>query len=309
MIEKELKTADCIKDRLNRKCVQRCLKIILEVLSNLKKIGENGLFIFVGIDNNDNEIVKIMVPPMLSKYSYYRCCNKFHTWKIEEFYKIQVLEKIQILILINGDDALVYTVSLGGMIKLLNRTCGLLIKRQRKGGQSSIRFARLAEESRHSYLCKVIDLLVKSEINTTTKIVISGSRELGQDLEKLLIKRSWKDACYFDKWINFDFTFVKRNEAEILKFFDSLERNQKEIEIKNFIDRIADNSNFVCYHEDLKDKSNDNFNSIKRIICNEDIKRLDWWPKEKIYIVNMDSPLYVVLKRFGGLIAECYKNF
>lgn len=277
------------------------MKIISEILSNMKAIPINGLFLFVGIDSFDTEIIKVIEPPVRNKFNYYRCDNKFHTWIIEEFYKIRLCEKNQILILMNGDETFIYSVE--KTIQLIDKTNGLLVKRHRKGGQSSIRFSRLAEESRHHYTERVMDLLKKNNIDINSTIIVSGSRELGNDMEKLLIKRSWKHVLYVEKWLNFTTITIRQNETEILEFFDSLHRESKEKEIKLFIDEIAEMSDLVVYLQDLKDEL-----QVEKIICNEDVKKEDWWPEDKIFIVRINSPLYSRLKQFGGVIGKLYKN-
>lgn len=301
LIEKELKTASNIKDRVNRQCVQRCLKIIDGILFKIKVIPPTGLFLFVGIDKNDNEIVEIVEPPVANKLAYYRCDNKFHTWIVEDIFKPKLCATNQILVLITGDEARFYRV--GKTVSYIGSTQGLLIKRHRKGGQSSIRFARLAEESRHHYTEKIITDLKSKGIDTTAMIIVSGSRELGKDLVALLNKRSWKDASYTEEWINFNNDTTRRNEAEIISFFDNIERKEKEAEINEFMNNIHDvKGDVIGYYTDLIVEER----PVERIICNEDVKKIDWWPENKVYIVRMDSPLYVKLKKFGGVVCKFF---
>lgn len=103
MLEKEFCTADNIKDRINRKNVQRVIKRILEALGKYKNIPDNGLFIFAGITDKEEEPLILLEPPYPSRHRYYCCDNKFHVWMVEDFYKEQKCGQGEILILIKGE--------------------------------------------------------------------------------------------------------------------------------------------------------------------------------------------------------------
>ena len=78
------------------------------------------------------------------------------------------------IIFANGSDCYIYE-WIGGKFNKIKHINANLIKRHKKGGQSSVRFARLAEESRTHYITHVIDYL--NEIKTKNNWIF-GSNEI-----------------------------------------------------------------------------------------------------------------------------------
>jgi peptide chain release factor subunit 1 len=60
-------------------------------------------------------------------------------------------------VVVDGNGALFATLQ-GNSREILQKITVELPKKHRKGGQSSVRFARLREEKRHNYLRKVAEL-------------------------------------------------------------------------------------------------------------------------------------------------------
>jgi hypothetical protein len=75
----------------------------------------------------------------------------------------------------NGKECIIYEF-IGGKFIQVARFNACLQKRQRKGGQSAVRIARLAEETRHMYVVKIIDKL--NGLNRSNKMVVLGSKEI-----------------------------------------------------------------------------------------------------------------------------------
>ena len=105
---------------------------------------------------------------------YYNCSK---TFIIDRF--ISLFNQIDgYIIFANGDVCHIYKFE-NTFIKLKSINAQL-IKRQRKGGQSSLRFSRLAEESRHVYVVKVIDYINKLCRNEDLEFpcYLFGSKEI-----------------------------------------------------------------------------------------------------------------------------------
>jgi hypothetical protein len=113
-------------------------------------------FIFIGI--------------IVSQLFYYNCGNKFNTDIIQPYFKLHSGS----IIFVNGDQCLIYEHTIEFRKK--KHITANLIKRHHKGGQSSIRFARLAEESRLHYVTHIIDNHLNA-LNTSSNWIF-GSDEI-----------------------------------------------------------------------------------------------------------------------------------
>lgn len=173
-IRKELSTASNIKDRLNRQSVIRLLTRISENIN--PSSYPRGVFIFAGINEYSKEILEIVEPILSSNLFYYNCSNTFDTDIIQPYFKSHSGS----IIFVNGDQCIIYE-HFSDFRKKKHITANL-IKRHHKGGQSSIRFARLAEESRLHYVTHVIDNL--NLLSTSTNWLF-GSDEI----RKMILER------------------------------------------------------------------------------------------------------------------------
>jgi len=116
--------------------------------------NENGYIIFCGVDMYNINIFEIIEPINPVTSFYYECSKKFNTDKFTDLFE----EKNKInVIFINGEHCIIYN-----YIKKWNKKKVItanLMNRHNKGGQSSVRFERLAEESRHHYITHCIDYI------------------------------------------------------------------------------------------------------------------------------------------------------
>jgi hypothetical protein len=102
---------------------------------------------------------------------YYNCGDKFIIEHAKEYlnsYKGNI-------VFANGDLCLIYYYNYGTFSTFKNITANLQ-KRQKKGGQSAVRISRLAEETRHKYITKVVDYL--NLLDRKDKTLIYGSKEI-----------------------------------------------------------------------------------------------------------------------------------
>jgi len=155
-------------------------------------IGENGILLFYGIDKNGYDIKEMFVPPNPITEFYYVCTRKF---EIERFKTLFESKPIGHVIFISGIECLIYQYN--GIWKKIKSITANLIKRHHMGGQSALRFSRLAEESRTHYITHIIDWINKLIIINKNNYVF-GSRELKNKLlesKELKIKLKTED-CY-----------------------------------------------------------------------------------------------------------------
>jgi hypothetical protein len=176
-LTKEIADAKNIKNRINRQTVSRLLTK-LDVYFNSKDIDKYkqnfGLVIYIGIDEYNNEIFEILEPLILLNNFYYRCSDKFEIDRFINLFEDNNSRNIFIT-LVDGNQCIIYELNKGQLIKKSQLNANL-IKRHKKGGQSAVRFGRLAEESRQTYITLIMDKL-KIYINNNPCLLF-GSNEL-----------------------------------------------------------------------------------------------------------------------------------
>jgi hypothetical protein len=174
----EISQADNIKDKNNRKCVIRVLKMLKSRLPMLEtNYKENGVLIFAGVLIDGSEVFELIVPPNKITQFYYECAKKFNTDRFQYLFDTTAEGGV---IFIDGHSTLIYEY-MGGVFKLKKKIEAHLVKRQGRGGSSSGRFMRIAEESRHHYVTYVIDYINKLCLGIKN-LWIFGGNELKQDL-------------------------------------------------------------------------------------------------------------------------------
>lgn len=161
-----------------------------------------GLIVYCGIDEFEDEIVKIIVPNTEIDSFYYNCGSKFIT------------EHKGNIIFANGNCCLIYEFKNGKFI-MKKQINALLQKRQRKGGQSAVRIARLAEETRHNYISKIIDHL--NMLDRNCKSVLFGSSEI---TTMILSMKTLIPPVNYGGFLEFDLNTIK-NTRKWIEYIDS----------------------------------------------------------------------------------------
>ena len=151
---KEIATAKNIKNRLNGQLVSRLLRMIQEYFIRVE-IPENGVIVYAGVNEYNKEVFQTFVPKIKLNVFYYNCGKTFVIDRFTNLFN----DVSGNIIFANGDNCFIYEFK-STFVKIKNINANL-IKRHSKGGQSALRFSRLAEESRHSYVIYVIDYINK----------------------------------------------------------------------------------------------------------------------------------------------------
>lgn len=88
-------------------------------------------------------------------------------------------------IVVDGNGAL-FGIVQGNNREILQKITVELPKKHRKGGQSSVRFARLRDEKRHNYLRKVAELctfhFISNDVPNVVGLVLAGSANFKTEL-------------------------------------------------------------------------------------------------------------------------------
>lgn len=188
MLTEEYGTATNIKSRVNRLSVLDAITSAQQRLKLYNRVPTNGLLLFVGTiitEEGKEKRVTIDIEPFKPiNTSLYMCDSRFHVDCLHELIED---EDIYGFIIMNGDGALYGTLQ-GNTKKVLYEFSVELPKKHRRGGQSSVRFARLRMEARHNYLRKVAETATQQFITdhkcNVKGIILGGSAEFKTELSK-----------------------------------------------------------------------------------------------------------------------------
>jgi peptide chain release factor subunit 1 len=275
LLEENLSSASNIKSKENYNNVKSICVSAIEKLKTLNKNFKNGLVLLVGIDINNNKINISFEPikPILSRIYYFG--NIFLCDSLYEMIKPQNLYGY---IFISGS-CFICGIQENGIVKILHKKNVRLLKKHNKGGQSSVRFARLRDENRLNYInycisiSKDIFLKIKNYSNNILNDVILGGianiedefyENLTNDLKKIInpnkIKLQLDENKGFDELIKLSIPLLN----------DSIIRNEIKI-INNFFDLLYNNDNLIIFT--IEDIINNIINnSLSEIIIFNDIK-------------------------------------
>jgi len=187
MLNDEQGTAVNIKSNVNRKSVLTAITSARERLKLYNKTPPNGLILYTGTDlGEDGRTEKKMVidfePFKPINKSLYLCDNKFHVQDLKELLEN---EDVFGFIVVDGNGALYGTLQ-GNSREIVHKFTVELPKKHGRGGQSSVRFARLRVEKRHNYLRKVAEVCTQVFITdnkpNVSGLVLAGSADFKNDL-------------------------------------------------------------------------------------------------------------------------------
>lgn len=277
-----------IKDKGNRKNV---ISLLTRISGKLRvyKMGCNGLLIFCGIDIHSDTIEHLVEPPNPIKEFYYTCAKHF---EVDRFCELFMEQSLGHVVLLDGNVCYIYRYT-GTWNKLKTITANL-IKRHHKGGQSSVRFSRLAEESRHNYVVHVMDWIHK--LVTGNNNYIFGSREIKDMLLSLNELKVPLETC--DSYHVFTENTI--NDSYFVHIMqDKRDAHAKQIE--QVIEYIARDSDWLLFSRDeiMAQKEN-----VEYVVVMDKNITLD----VPTILVSHDSPYYGKLHHYSVIGKLYYKT-
>lgn len=184
MLTNEYGAAENIKSRVNRQSVQSAIVSAQQRLKLYNRVPPNGLVLFVGTLDNDKRITMDIEPPKPVNTSYYRCDNQFHTESLRSM--LDDNDKYGFIVM-DGNSTLFATLC-GTSKQILMEFEADLPKKHNKGGQSSVRFARLRVEKRLNYLRKMASLatqcFITDNMPNVKGLILAGSADFKTELQK-----------------------------------------------------------------------------------------------------------------------------
>jgi len=187
MLKTEQGTATNIKSNVNRKSVLTAISSATERLKLYNKTPPNGLVLYVGTvlgedGRTEKKVVIDFEPFKPINKSLYMCDNKFHVLDLKELLEN---EDVFGFIVVDGNGALYGTLK-GNNRDIVHKFTVELPKKHGRGGQSSVRFARLRLEKRHNYLRKVAEVatqvFITADKPNINGLVLAGSADFKTDL-------------------------------------------------------------------------------------------------------------------------------
>jgi hypothetical protein len=259
----------------------------------------NGIFIFAGISDIGEEIFEYIIPENKIELFIYNCSSKFDTSLIAKY----MTKYSGSIIFANGSDCYIYEWN-GGKFNKIKHINANLIKRHNKGGQSSVRFARLAEESRLHYVTHIIDYL--NQIQTKNNWIF-GSDEI----VKMIMER--KNEIYVQLtnggFYNFNNTTITNTEYW-LSYIEQKNNYDKYYEkILNYLDTDIDRLDFdrnnkdqMEFYIDLDEPVNTNTLNLS-LVDKLHLKQIPLTIDSKYYS-RLQIFTYIGVKYFAYDIAE-----
>nr|Q9BMX3.1 RecName: Full=Eukaryotic peptide chain release factor subunit 1; Short=Eukaryotic release factor 1; Short=eRF1 [Sterkiella histriomuscorum]AAK07828.1 eukaryotic release factor 1 [Oxytricha trifallax] len=198
----EMSAAQNIKSRITKQSVVTAITSTKEKLKLYKQTPTNGLCLYCGViymeDGKTEKKINFDFEPFrpINQFLYF-CGGKFQT---EPLLSLLADDDKFGFIIVDGNGALYATLQ-GNSREILQKITVELPKKHRKGGQSSVRFARLREEKRHNYLRKVAELanqnFITNDRPNVTGIVLAGNAAFKNELAEtdMLDKRLLPVIC------------------------------------------------------------------------------------------------------------------
>jgi peptide chain release factor subunit 1 len=279
-LNEEYGTAANIKSRVNRLSVLSAITTAQQQLKLYNKVPDNGLVVLTGtvIEDENSKArkdVKMSFEPLKPVTSFlYLCDSSFHIDQLE-----QSLEdnKVYGIVVMDGNGFLIATLS-GSNKKILYKESVDLPKKHGRGGQSALRFSRLAESARHNYLRKVSETMTNffldnNQLNNEG-IVMAGSADLKMHIQN---KEFFNPQLKIIKQVDVAYGGeAGLNEAINLcgDLFNELDLVKEKKALQEYFDLIAKDSPLICFGKNqvcsLLEQG-----SLEKVILHCDIVDLD----------------------------------
>jgi len=254
MLADEYGTASNIKNRVNRLSVLAAITSTKEKLKLYTRVPPNGLVVYCGTilteDGKEKKVNIAFEPHKPINTSLYLCDNKFHTEALSELLESDLKYGF---VVVDGSGTLYGTLS-GNTRAVLHKFTVELPKKHGRGGQSSVRFARLRLEKRHNYLRKVAEGCVQHFIGTDSQPNVSGLILAGladfkndlcnSDMFDQRLKRIVIDVV--DTSYGFENGFNQAIELSAERLKDVKFIKEKKL-VSSFFDEIAQDTGKYCF--------------------------------------------------------------
>lgn len=193
MLTDEYGTATNIKSRVNRLSVLSAISSAQAKLKTISKTPKNGLALFVGEiltqDNKEKKVSYAIEPIKPINTSLYMCDSRFH---VESLLGLFEDDTKYGFVIVDGHGTLFATLQ-GNVQTIIQQISVDLPKKHGRGGQSSVRFARLRVERRLAYTKKVAEMItnifITNSISNVEGLILGGHSDLKNELMPFIDQR------------------------------------------------------------------------------------------------------------------------
>lgn len=193
MLTDEYGTATNIKSRVNRLSVLSAISSAQAKLKTITKTPKNGLALYVGEiltqDNKEKKVAYAIEPVKPINTSLYMCDSRFHVESVLSLFDDDTKYGF---VVVDGHGALFATLQ-GNTQTILQHFSVDLPKKHGRGGQSSVRFARLRIEKRQAYVKKVAEtctnVFITNSMSNVEGLVLAGHSDLKNELNSIIDQR------------------------------------------------------------------------------------------------------------------------
>lgn len=193
MLTDEYGTASNIKSRVNRLSVLSAITSAQGKLKQYTKTPPNGLGIFVGTvltDQNKEKKISVGIEPIKPvNTSLYMCDSKFHVDDLLSLFE----DELKYGFVVMDGHSTVFATLQGNLKTILQQISVDLPKKHGRGGQSSVRFARLRVEKRNAYVKKVGEIItglfLTNNVMNVEGLILAGQSDLKNELTQVLDSR------------------------------------------------------------------------------------------------------------------------
>lgn len=286
----EISAAANIKLKATRVAVLSALKHIHIHLKSYKKLPVNGLALFSG------EKLTCIEPPNPIKDFIYKCDKVFHPELIYDLYK--EYDDYGVL-LVSGSDTYFYIIN--SDVRLVYKMNVSLQSRQKKGGQSAVRIARLAEERRFLYVKQVVEKMNEIYLNVKS-LVVAGPAEmknhvcdcdlLDYRIKPLIIHKMTIDTVDTS-------TIHKIMDMDLFK---SNKISEDEMLCKEIVTAINMGDNKYIYGKEQIEYYL-SCNNCECLYVHKNKEEYDY--KNKV-VVDSDDTYGKLFYQYGGIVLKCY---
>ncbi len=314
VLRQELSITDNIKLKRTKDKVQRALTAAIDRLSNISKIPPNGLVVFAGENDENEEFICLMFsPPEPITIYFYRTDKYFHT----EFLENMVEESdVFGLVIIERDEATIGLLK-GTSLTVLDEVEGYVPGKHGKGGQSQRRYDRIIEELVEDFYKKVGEIVNKHflpylEYGKLKGILVGGPGYSKHDF----LKGDYIDYRLKEKVINSLIDVSSQGEPglkELVMRASEIIRGHKYIDAVNAIEEfkfhLAKDDGMALYG--LNEVINAlNSGMVKTLIVVEDCPEIEMLLNlakksgAETFVIPESIPEYVWIKKtFNGVVA------
>lgn len=282
----ELSTASNIKLKATKLAAIEALKHIQVYLKTLKNIPENGIALFSG------NCLKTIVPPNRIKQFIYKCDKKFHVTSLYDLYEEHDNYGI---ILVSGSETSFYILNHGH--KLIYKMNVSLQSRQKKGGQSAVRIARLAEEKRFIYVKSIVEKLNALFIDVKG-IIIAGPAEMKNAIDCDLIHYKLRPLIMHK--ITMDITSESIYTIIDMDLIGKNVLNHEEALCKHIVESIQCDPKYIYGMEEIH-----HYLEMNNCECIYVHETMDHNFKEAI-VVKSNDKYGKLFQQYGGIVLVCY---